>query len=72
MGKTNRPKIRVVDCANNSVNDRPMTDSEYEQYIADTTEYDAFVASMQKQELDRSELLNRLGLTPEEAALLLS
>lgn len=66
------PIIRVHDLKTNEIVDRPMTAAEYKQYMA-------VVASEERQREEaataaaaKQAILDRLGLTAEEAALLLS
>jgi hypothetical protein len=67
-----KPMVRVHNADTDLVTDREMTDAEFEQYKIDQA------AAIQEQEAElakanaKTALLERLGLTVDEAALLLS
>ena len=66
-----RPLIRVHNVETNEIIDREMNDAEFSQY-----ELDIIVSANQKTEIAekaaaRQSILNRLGITEEEAKLLL-
>lgn len=65
------PLIRIHDMATNEVIDREMTDTEFAEYkatqAADKAEADALAARTAAREA----LLTKLGITAEEAQLLL-
>lgn len=66
------PTIRIHDLATGEVIDRPMTAAEMQQAAA---EKDAYLAVQEEREAKaaaKAALLDRLGMTAEEAALLLS
>jgi len=70
------PIIRIHDLATNEVIDREMTDEEVEQanYVPPklAKERADEAKAYAEKEAQRQLILNRLGLTAEEAALLLS
>lgn len=72
MAKTNKPIIRIHDLATNEIVDREMNDSEFAQYQADQTDREAIKAQAEVKATAKAAILDRLGLTAEEAALLLS
>ena len=50
---------------------RPMTDAEYAQWQTDATEAQAQAEALEAKQVARLALLDRLGLTEQEAQLLL-
>jgi hypothetical protein len=62
-----KPIIRIHDLATNEIIDREMNDEEYAQHQKDQT----LNAAMLIKETKRQAILDRLGLTADEAALLL-
>ena len=73
MAKTSsRPMVRIHDLETNEVIDREMNDAEFAQYEADKATQAAADAAKAKAEADKAALLARLGLTEDEAKLLLS
>ena len=64
-----RPFVRIID--GDLVIDREMNDSEYEQYLLDQEMFDAERQEMLNKENARQILLSKLGITEEEAQLLL-
>ena len=68
----NRPIVIVKNAGSDSEEQRPMNDQEYADYL---TRYEQFNARLEEQEqkaTEKQEILNRLGITEEEAKLLLS
>lgn len=55
----------------NEVIDRQMNDAEFAQYEIDQTNYEAKLAEMEAKAAQRQALLSRLGITEEEARILL-
>jgi hypothetical protein len=53
-------------------NDRPFTEQELAQAKKDKAEIDALIQANAEADIKRQVLLNKLGLTEEEAKLLLS
>ena len=67
-----KPIIKLIDVANGSEIDREMDDAEFAQYEKDQTSYVNKKAQEQSRANQRQALLDRLGITAEEATLLLS
>lgn len=65
-----KPLITIND--NGNVVTREMTDAEFEQVLADETYYNELKASLEEKKKQRIALLNKLGITEDEAKLLLS
>lgn len=63
-----RPTVKIHDIESNQVYEREMNDEEYAQWQIDKANGDL----EHQKYLQRQELLNRLGITEEEAKLLLS
>jgi hypothetical protein len=72
MAKTTRPIVRIHNTATDEVIDREMNDQEFAQYQADQIAKVAEKAEAEAKAAQRQAILDRLGLTSEEAALLLS
>jgi hypothetical protein len=70
MSKTKLMRT-VVDCATNEVTEREFTAEEYAQYEADQNAQIAKQAEAQAKAQLKTELLGRLGITEDEAKLLL-
>jgi hypothetical protein len=68
----NKPTIRIHNTDTDEIIDREMTDAEFAQYEKDQTDYLAYKAELQSQETAKAELLERLGITADEAKLLLA
>lgn len=71
MPKTNRPTIRIHNIETNEIIDREMNDDEFAQYQIDLANAEAKVAEIQAKADARQAILDRLGLTADEAKLLL-
>ena len=67
-----KPMIRIHNVETDEVIDREMTDKEYEVHLADQAAYQAEKAKEAESQAARAALLKRLGLTEDEAKLLLS
>jgi len=65
-----KPLITIND--NGNVVTREMTDAEYEQVLVDEAYYNELKASLEEKKIQRIALLEKLGITEEEAKLLLS
>ena len=63
--------IRFHDTINNEIIDREMNDEELAQYQADQEYFAAKKAELEAKEAKRQALLEKLGITKEEAELLL-
>ena len=72
MAKTSRPMVRIHDLETNEIIDREMNDAEFAEYEANKAIAQAAAEAKAKAEADRAALLARLGLTEDEAKLLLS
>ena len=68
---TSRPMIRIHDLETNEVIDREMNDAEFAQYEADQAAQVAANATAAQKAADRAALLTQLGITEEQAKLLL-
>ena len=66
-----KPMIREHNIETNEVIDREMTDEEYAQYLTDMAANEAKLAEEASKAAARQALLDKLGITAEEAALLL-
>ena len=67
-----RPMIRIHDLTTNEVIDREMNDTEFAQYQAEQSAAATKAAEEAAKEQARQALLAKLGITEEEAKLLLS
>lgn len=67
-----RPTIRIHNAETDEVIDREMTVAEFEQYQADQLANQARLAEVKQKAAHKAELLSRLGITEDEAQLLLS
>jgi hypothetical protein len=67
-----KPIIRIHDSATDEVIDREMTDTEYAAFQADQELVAAEKAKAEKAETYKLALLTKLGITADEAKLLLS
>jgi hypothetical protein len=68
----NIPTIRIHNTETGEVLDREMTDVEFAKYQADEIEALQLKAEAEAKATQRQAILDRLGLTSEEARLLLS
>jgi hypothetical protein len=66
-----RPLVRIHDLATDEVIDREMTDTEFAAYEADQAALATAQAEAEAKATAKAELLERLGITAEEAQLLL-
>ena len=71
MAKSTRPMVRIHDLATDEVIDREMNDAEFAQYQADQAANAIAQAEAEAKETAKSAILDRLGLTADEAKLLL-
>jgi hypothetical protein len=67
-----KPMIRIHDIETDKIVDREMNASELKQYEADLAAHAAKIVETEAAITIKDELLNRLGITAEEAKLLLS
>lgn len=68
---TKRPEVRIYQ-NDGSFIDRAMNDEEFAQYEIDKANYEAQQAELAAKAEAKAELLARLGITAEEAQLLLA
>jgi len=68
---TTRPIVRIHNAETNEVVDREMNDEEFAKYEADKAVYAAKQAEAEAKATARAAILDRLGLTADEAAILL-
>jgi hypothetical protein len=66
------PTIRIHNTETNEVIDREMTDAEFAEYETQKAADAAEKAAAEAKATARAAILERLGLTEQEAALLLS
>jgi lipoate synthase len=66
-----KPTIRIHNIETDEVIDREMNDAEFAQYQADQTAEQTRQAELAAQAAAKSALLVKLGITEEEAKLLL-
>lgn len=66
-----KPMIRIHNIETDEVIDREMTDAEYEIWLADVKSQNQEKAKAEAKAAQRQALLDRLGITADEAKLLL-
>lgn len=66
-----RPMVRIHDVSADTIVDREMNDTEFAQYEADQAAYAAKAAAEAAKAAEKEALLERLGITADEAKLLL-
>lgn len=66
-----KPMVRIHDLSSNKVVDREMTDEEFTAYEADQISIKVAKNELAAKEKARNALLDKLGITADEAALLL-
>ena len=71
MTKSKRPMVRMHNAETNEVIDREMDDAEFAQYEIDFANAAAKQAEIDARKSERQAILDRLGLTADEAKLLL-
>jgi len=67
-----KPIIRIHNSETNEVIDREMTDEEFEAYELDQIAIAKLAKEKEAKEAAKAALLTKLGITADEAALLLS
>jgi hypothetical protein len=67
-----KPTVRIYDCETGETIDREMTDAEFAQYEADQTIAVAKAQAETEAAEAKTALLERLGITADEAKLLLA
>ncbi len=71
MAKSTKPIIRIHNVEIDEVIDREMNDAEFAQYEADKAAQLAKEAEVEAKAAEKQALLDRLGITADEAKLLL-
>jgi hypothetical protein len=71
MTKSTKPMIRIHNIETDEVIEREMNDIEFAQHQKDVAEWSAERAAKIAKENARQEILDRLGITADEAAILL-
>ena len=66
-----KPMVRIHDLATDEVIDREMSAAEYKQYEANKSAQAILEAEAEAKDAARQAILDRLGLTADEAKLLL-
>lgn len=69
--QSTRPMVRIHDMATNEIIDREMNDAEFEAYEVDQANQAAAATAETQRAADRAALLAQLGITEEQAKLLL-
>ena len=67
----NKPMVRIIEL-DGTIIDREMTNAEFTQHKKDEAENLAYKAELQSQATAKAALLERLGITADEAKLLLA
>ena len=66
-----KPIIRIHNTQTNEIIDREMTAAEFKKYEADQAKTEAIKAEAEAKAVERQAILDKLGLTADEARLLL-
>jgi hypothetical protein len=72
LNKMTRPTVRIHDITTDEVIDREMNDSEFAQWQAEQAEIAAAQAKIEAKAAEKQQILDQLGITAEQAKLLLS
>jgi hypothetical protein len=67
-----KPMVKIVNVETGEEIEREMTADELAVHNADKAAHEAAIAEIEKKASDREALLTKLGITADEAALLLS
>jgi len=67
-----KPMVRIHNMATDEVIDREMNDAEFAQYEIEQAKYQADKAEAETKANAKAALLERLGITADEAKLLLA
>jgi hypothetical protein len=67
-----KPIVRIHNTDTNEIIDREMTNAEFAQYQKDQAEAEAFKAEIEAKAQAKQALFDRLGITEDEAKLLLA
>ena len=68
----NKPKVTEHNCETGEVIEREMTDAEFNQYKIDQKVFDEMAKKEEEAKLKKAALLEKLGITEDEAKLLLA
>jgi len=68
----NKPTVRIHNLETDEIIDREMTDDEFAQYKVEKANFETKQAEEKSKSEAKAELLERLGITEDEAKLLLS
>lgn len=71
MTKTSRPMVRIHDTETNEIIDREINDAEFAEWQDDQAAQASAAAAAAQKAADRAALLAQLGITEEQAKLLL-
>ena len=71
MPKSTKPMIRIHDISTNEIIDREMSDKEFVQYQADLEADNIKLNAIKEKAIAKSALLEKLGISEDEAKLLL-
>jgi hypothetical protein len=71
MTKSTRPTVRIHNVETNEIIDREMNDAEFAQYEADQEAAAVAAVAASQKAADKAALLAQLGITEEQAKLLL-
>jgi hypothetical protein len=72
MTKSTRPTVRIHNSETDEIIDRELNDKEFAAYEADVAKAAALEAEAEVKATAKAALLEKLGITAEEATLLLS
>ena len=72
MANTTRPMVRIHDLSDDTITDREMNDEEFAAYEAQQAANAAAAQAEADKATAKAALLTKLGITAEEAKLLLS
>jgi hypothetical protein len=71
MAKSTRPMIKIHNVETDEVIEREMNDAEFAQYQIDVETFNAQKAEEEAKAAEKQALLDRLGISADEAKLLL-
>ncbi len=71
MAKSTRPMVRIHNIETDEVIDREMNETEFAQYEAEKAAQQAAQAEADAKAAEKQALLDRLGITADEAKLIL-
>lgn len=72
MPTSERPKIRIHNSETNEIIDREMNDAEFKQYEIDAAKFEADKLARAQAEAARNAILEKIGITADEAKILLA